>query len=853
MRNTYLTQTSRRFCRLLALVMLLTLVSGCIDDLPETTPTPTRRANTPSTDSNAVGAVGARPTRTPRPNAKAEWTVLVYLDGDNDLEESAIDDYNEMASVGSNEQLNIIVQFDRISADEDWDVRSNGNWSSVKRFRVEQGKRPTKSNQLADLGERNMGDPRTLIDFATWGMTTYPAQHYALVFWDHGASWPGVASDDSSDGDLLTLPEIATALTTVQQRTGVQKLDLIGFDACLMGQIDVLRTIAPFGQVAIGSADLEPGEGWAWNAWLSDLANRPPSDAVALAPSIVKSFMSFYEKEGDSSVTLSAFDLNKVEQLTNQLDQLAGAMIDNMAESYTLIAKARAHAAEYASGDTDISAIDLGYFADSLTAADLAAPIVKSARALGRTLKAARITHGYGADHPNTSGISVYFPWKKKNYNATYAKSSPFTTATRWNAFLQAFYKAGRGTTARTSVTKPKLSRPNVGPDTPLNLQSTIDGSDTAYVSYFVAALEPDNADALRFLTLDYIYPPGATLNGDIPAWNDGDTLRLTWKASSWYLSNGTDVIAVPFTPLDYGASTYAVDGTYIVQKTGKQLPVSVEFSVSQGRGTLQHVWSFDKDGSENPRPRELKPRSGDTFTPDILSYIPQGDDFEEHTTSGTPITFGDQPLIAFESTVPSGSYVIGLLVEDITGAISDQSTTVTVENPDGDALPSPPAADIAPQTGETSDMLRYYDEQFGFQIDYPRGWETSSPGDGKVIFDDPQNPDGAYLGIDAYLLETKPATANRAIIEELLNADREQPGFTLRQEPVTTQIAEHEALRVEYTYQDRDGATFHVIGIALSDTAQRTTYLITFDAPDASITADSALFERMLASYAIN
>ena len=38
-----------------------------------------------------------------------------------------------------------------------------------------------------------MGDPRTLVDFASWGITAYPAKHYALIFWDHGASWPGVA------------------------------------------------------------------------------------------------------------------------------------------------------------------------------------------------------------------------------------------------------------------------------------------------------------------------------------------------------------------------------------------------------------------------------------------------------------------------------------------------------------------------------------------------------------------------------------------------------------------------------------------------------------------------------------
>src|SRR5207249_1543597 len=125
--------------------------------------------------------------------------------------------------------------------------------------------------------------------------------------------------------------------------------------------------------------------GWAWNAWLSDLARKPPQNAAALAPSIIKSFTAFYKKADDPSVTLAAFDLNKIDQMTGQLDALASAMIETMPKSYAAIGKARAYAAEYASGDTDISAIDLGYFADSLVTAGADQRVVTAARALSRT------------------------------------------------------------------------------------------------------------------------------------------------------------------------------------------------------------------------------------------------------------------------------------------------------------------------------------------------------------------------------------------------------------------------------------------------------------------------------------
>ena len=839
-------------CTTMVLLLLASTLSGCLDEqAAQPTPTRVRPTHTPS-----------NPVATPKPSgqhthtgsaAKADWTILVYLDGDNNLEDDAIGDFGEMASVGSTDAVNIVVQFDRVASNEDWDATSYGDWSDVKRFRIAARKKPTASNQVADLGELNMGSPKTLADFATWGIKTYPAQHYALIFWDHGASWPGVASDDSSDGDMLTLPELATALGDVKQRTGVQKLDLIGFDACLMGQIDVLKTVAPFGNVAIGSADLEPGEGWAWNTWLSALVRSPHEDAAALAPSIISSFASFYKKDGDSSVTLSAFDLTKIDALANQLDTLAGAMIETMPASYKLIGKARAHAAEYASGDTDISAIDLGYFADSLVTAGANDQVTSAAHTLSKTIKAARIAQGYGADHPNSTGISVYFPWKKKHYDGSYVKSSPLTKATRWDEFLQAFYSGGKNNSSRSFASAIKLDHPTASADQPLTMSATISGADTAYVSYFIGAVSPSDPDTFQIQTLDYMYPPGTTLHGDIPSWRDGDDVSLSWKASSWYMSNGTDVVLAPFVAVEYGSSTYSVDGTYTARKTGKTTPVSIEFDVTQSQGVLQHIWAFDKGGSENPRPRELKPKAGDTFTPELLSYTAKNDDFEQHSSAGQPITFGSVPLVAFASDAPGGEYLVGLVVENVAGDTTDQSSQVRVERADGDAPPVIPVAAAAPETGTTAATLAFQDVDLGFQIDYPQSWEPASPGNAKVVFADPNMPDGAALSVDVYALDGKPVDANRAMLSYLLDEDGQQPGFALRQAAMLVTLDDHDAQRVEYVYEDSDGALFHVVGVAVSDPTLDATYLITFDVPEAAFASSAATLDQILASFKLD
>ena len=125
----------------------------------------------------------------------AEWTVMVYLDADNNLESVGIDDINEMEMVGSTSEVNIVVQVDRIpysvlaSSNQGYaDDISNGNWTTTRRYYVTQDFNPILINSplKIDLGELNMGDPQTLVDFASWAAINYPAKKYLLVIWNHG-------------------------------------------------------------------------------------------------------------------------------------------------------------------------------------------------------------------------------------------------------------------------------------------------------------------------------------------------------------------------------------------------------------------------------------------------------------------------------------------------------------------------------------------------------------------------------------------------------------------------------------------------------------------------------------------
>ena len=84
------------------------------------------------------------------PYAKsADWTFMVYLDADNNLESAGIDDFLEMASVGSDGNVNIVVQFDRIPGYD----RSYGNWTNCQRFLITPDMTPSVENAVSDWGD----------------------------------------------------------------------------------------------------------------------------------------------------------------------------------------------------------------------------------------------------------------------------------------------------------------------------------------------------------------------------------------------------------------------------------------------------------------------------------------------------------------------------------------------------------------------------------------------------------------------------------------------------------------------------------------------------------------------------
>lgn len=797
---------------------------------------------------------GPAPTREPVAGA-ADWTVMVYLDGDNNLESDALIDFREMAAVGSNDRLNIVVQLDRISSPEFWDDTSAGDWEGTKRFLIEPGMEPEASAAVEDLGEVNMGDPAALADFIEWGVKTYPANRYALIIWDHGASWLGVASDDTDGGDALSMPELSSALSTAQQRAGFGTLDIIGFDACLMAQLDVFQAVQPYGQVAVASAELEPNDGWAWDKWLAVLAEDPSQDAHSVAGAIVDTYIEYFEGTGSDEVTLSAFDLTRLDALTGHVADLAAAMRDDLSGSYAAIGQARSFVNVYAPAyPEEFNAIDLGHFVELLPEQGASGAVAAAAEEVGRALVEARVANGAGSYHRNSSGLSIYFPQLEEFYISAYERASPLPRLTAWADFLEEFHGAGEVQVTRPTIGNLRVEDDLVSVNDPTSLTGTVSGSDIAYVFSFIG-IPNESRDTVDLVYVDYIYPPGAAPS-DQPSWANGEyDLRLDWDATSWYLSNGEDQIEVLLGPVKYGTNFYGIEGVFTSQATGVETDAGLIFEVRQGRGTLVRIWGFpEAQGNQEPQPYELRPSPGDTFTAYTRSYTDAGNRLEPGLVQGQTIAFTDQPLSANFGPTLSGEYVMGFLVRDISGNFSYDYVDVTVDNSGANNVPATPDAPAATGLGAQPGYLAYNNPGLGFRIEHPEDWEAYDTGREKIVFTNPNLDDGTFFSVDIYNLgASDPAAANSDILAQLADLIERTEGGEIRAAETDFAAGGQDGRKIEYVYANDGGGLSYVVAIAITSPDTGRTYLVTIEAPEETFDAQLDTFNTMLAAFEID
>jgi hypothetical protein len=373
----------------------------------------------------------------PDVESAGSWTVLTYSIADTDLEPYMMDDLDELGTAGSSESLNLVALVDRASDYSDDPVLGLDDWEGGRILEIRKGKAVV----LDDLGDVNTGDPQTLQDFIATGIADYPADHYALVISDHGASWPGVGGDESFDDDVLDLAEIKSGISAGLADAGVDSLDILGFDACLMATYEVASTLAPVAKRMLASQELEPGHGWNY-ASFSMVTENDGATADELGKALIEGFQQqATSEEDDAEITLSLTDLTAIPALDAAMAAFTTALEQRIAGLAPAVGRTRAQTLGFGSSpdaENDSYMADLGILVSEIGVDAL--DVSDEADAVIRALNDAVIDRVDGQATRGATGLSIYFPPTATYYLSDYAA---VPAAAGWNSFLQSYYSAG--------------------------------------------------------------------------------------------------------------------------------------------------------------------------------------------------------------------------------------------------------------------------------------------------------------------------------------------------------------------------------------------------------------------------
>jgi hypothetical protein len=534
----------------------------------------------------------------------AEWTVLVYMVADNDLEQFAVPNLQQMAAVGSSEKLNIVAEVDRSLKH---DATAIGNISAsptTKRLLVH----TNSFEQLEDLGNIDSAKPAALADFIQWGMKKFPAKNYALVLWDHGGGWTGFGLDEPAQ-DIMSLSGITQALHDGLAAAGVARLQLLGFDACLMSTLEVMESIKPYASFLVASEETEPGAGWDYS--VLGPARDTAVEAATLGRAFVDGFVAANASEG--SITMALTDLTVLTGMETALAHFDQQITPQLAAAAVTVARSREAALEFGRNPDPAQSQHMLDFGDLLAqldqvdAARFASLAAETREALGAVVKYRKA----GSATSASTGISIYFPAAgplPSSYLALPGMDS-------WRHFLQAYFDQG--------ATAPV---PTLGAITPtVNLTA---GS--VEVSAPIAA--NGNAVASATMRFGFSFPesaPGAAddeidLYGDRPAAFSSTAVSASWNKSLARLTQGqlhsyaylsvesrSPALSAAMIPLAYLASgaTSCAGAPVAVRE--------ILFDPATGAVSSDRYFLNQQSGIS-----ELKPAAGTSFKPVVYAFV---------------------------------------------------------------------------------------------------------------------------------------------------------------------------------------------------------------------------------------
>ena len=366
------------------------------------------------TASNYFASAGGNPDTSVAEGSRAKYTsllgnntdtvtVMIYMCG-TDLESKygmASSDLQEIVNAKYGDNVKIIAY---TGGCKGWKTSGISNTSNqIYQVISGSGLKPL----VKDDGEKAMTAPATLSDFIKYCSQNFPASRNELILWDHGGgSVSGYGYDEKyASSGSMTLAGISQAL-----ENGGVKFDFIGFDACLMATAETALMLDKYADYMIASEETEPGIGWYYTNWVTNLGNNTSLSTIEIGKNIVDDFVGKCdEKCRGQKTTLSVTDLaefsNTIPQNLSSFAKSISNKISN--QEYQAVSQARYSTREFAQS-SKIDQVDLVHLAENMHTSE--------GEALVKAVKGAVKYNRTSSNMSNAYGISIYFPYKRTSY-----------------------------------------------------------------------------------------------------------------------------------------------------------------------------------------------------------------------------------------------------------------------------------------------------------------------------------------------------------------------------------------------------------------------------------------------------